>query len=248
MTGFRFPLPLGAIPAPRLLPLTIGVIGIALVLRCVTLVQSWPRGAASASIAMVASAHASAPEAHGPEKHEAAKQGAETKAGGHPVAEPPAPAPTLPPEPPPITASERAILLDLRQRRDAIDTRDAAVSARESLLKAAEQKLTTRVDELRALQQRLESLDAVRQQKEDASWQGLVKLYEAMKPHEAATIYNELAMSVLLPLVAHMKEAKAAPIMAAMNPDKARELTAQLAKTRNRPEPPAEPSQPKPKG
>jgi flagellar motility protein MotE (MotC chaperone) len=39
-------------------------------------------------------------------------------------------------------------------------------------------------------------------------------------------------MPVLLPLVDHMKEAKAAPILAAMNPDKARDVTAALAELR----------------
>ena len=37
-----------------------------------------------------------------------------------------------------------------------------------------------------------------RQQREDASWQGLVKLYESMKPRDAATIFNDLEMPVLL--------------------------------------------------
>ena len=68
---------------------------------------------------------------------------------------------------------------------------------------------------------------AARKEREDASWQGLVKLYEAMRPRDAATIFNELEMPVLLQVVDRMKEAKAAPVLAAMQPDKARDLTAQ---------------------
>ena len=64
------------------------------------------------------------------------------------------------------------------------------------------------------------------------SWQGLVKLYEAMKPRDAATIFNDLDMPVLLQVVDRMKEAKAAPVLAAMQPDKARDLTARLAQMR----------------
>ncbi len=141
--------------------------------------------------------------------------------------------------PPPVTDAERTVLLDLRQRRQELDARDTALAARESVLAAAEQKVSARVAELLVLQKKLESLDAARKEREDAGWQGLVKLYEAMKPRDAATIFNDLDMPVLLQVVDRMKEAKAAPVLAAMQPDKARELTAKLAQMRTRRDGPA---------
>jgi flagellar motility protein MotE (MotC chaperone) len=134
--------------------------------------------------------------------------------------------------PPPVSDAERTVLLDLRQRRQELDARDTALAARESVLAATEQKLSARVTELQALQQKLEALEATRKQREDTSWQGLVKLYEAMKPRDAATIFNDLEMPVLLQVVDRMKEAKAAPVLAAMQTDKARELTAKIAQMR----------------
>jgi|ERR1700761_775713 flagellar motility protein MotE (MotC chaperone) len=158
-----------------------------------------------------------------------------------PIKATPSPAPTQPPPAkptedtqPPVTDSERTVLLELRKRRQELDTREQALATRESVLTAAEQKLTERVTELQALQKKLEDLDATRKQREDASWQGLVKLYESMKPRDAATIFNDLDMQVLLQVVDRMKEAKAAPVLAAMQPDKARELTAKLADMRTR--------------
>jgi flagellar motility protein MotE (MotC chaperone) len=85
---------------------------------------------------------------------------------------------------------------------------------------------------LQAVQKKLEDLDAAHKQKEDAGWQGLVKVYETMKPKDAATIFNDLAMPVLLQVLDRMKDAKAAAVMAAMNPDKARDVTAELAQMR----------------
>jgi flagellar motility protein MotE (MotC chaperone) len=126
------------------------------------------------------------------------------------------------------------LLLELRQRRQELERRDATIATRESVLTAAEQKIDARVEELRRLQAQLSGLDAARQQREDANWQSLVKLYETMKPRDAAAIFNDLGMSVLLPLIAHMKETKAAPILAAMSPDKARDVTSQLAKSKGR--------------
>ena len=99
---------------------------------------------------------------------------------------------------------------------------------------AAEQKVSARVTELQDLQNKLEALEATRKDHEDASWQGLVKLYEAMRPRDAATIFNDLEMPVLLQVVDRMKEAKAAPVLAAMQPDKARDLTAKLAQMRTK--------------
>ena len=66
------------------------------------------------------------------------------------------------------------------------------------------------------------------------SWRGLVKVYESMKPRDAAVIFNDLDMPVLLQVVDRMKEAKAAPVLAAMQADKARELTTKLADMRTR--------------
>jgi len=164
----------------------------------------------------------------------AATAPAETAAAITPVkVEPPPPAPKAPEETlPPVTDGERAVLLELRQRRQELDARDAALVARESVLAAAEQKITARVAELQTLQKKLEALDAARQQREDASWQGLVKVYEVMKPRDAAAIFNDLEMPVLLQVVDRMKEAKAAPVLAAMQPDKARDLTTKLAEMR----------------
>jgi flagellar motility protein MotE (MotC chaperone) len=84
------------------------------------------------------------------------------------------------------------------------------------------------------LQHQLEGLQQARQQRDDASWQGLVKLYESMKPRDAATIFNDLEMPVLLGVVDRMKDRTAAPILAAMQPEKARELTIKLATLRTK--------------
>jgi len=58
----------------------------------------------------------------------------------------------------------------------------------------------------------------------------LVKIYENMKPKDAAPIFEQLDMDVLLDIVDRMKEAKVAPILAQMNPAKAKEVTDELAK------------------
>jgi len=205
----------------RLLPTTILALASVLAMRSVELVRRVATAAEpAAAVALAEVAQAATPPA---------------PAEQPPVAPPPAvPAPPQDAAAAPVSDGERTVLLELRRRREELDARETGVAARESLLAAAEQKLVARVAELQALQKHLEELEATRKQREDASWQGLVKLYEAMKPRDAAVIFNDLDMPVLLQVVDRMKETKAAPILAAMQPDKARDVTAQLAQMRTR--------------
>ena len=220
------------VPAPRLLPTTITAMAALLLLKCGVLVEAAFNPGVKLDSGMVASANAaSSDEAKEPAKpvpssHQKPATGAPARtATPQASAEPPA-------GPPPVTESEKALLQELRQRRQDLDARAEAIANRESLLVAAEQKLTARVTEMQALQAKLQGLDTEQRQKVEAGWKGLVKLYEAMKPKEAATIFNDLTMPVLLQVMDRMKEARAAAVMAAMNPDKARDVTADLAQMR----------------
>jgi flagellar motility protein MotE (MotC chaperone) len=145
------------------------------------------------------------------------------------AAEPPAPTP--PPEPQ-ISDAERAALQDLRARRTQIEAQSAKLDEREALLSASERRLGERVQQLQALQTKLEQLDKERHEREEANWRGLVKTYESMRPRDAAVIFNDLDSAVLIPVLDRMKEAKAAPILAAMAPERARAATTQLAQWR----------------
>ncbi len=167
--------------------------------------------------------------------------------GGPSAASKPATAPAAPmAEPPPVPATpqvqadpgpseaERALLQDLRARRVALEARDQSVQAREALLGAAERRLSERVEQLTALQTRLEALEQTRRERDETNWRGLVKTYETMRPRDAAAIFNDLEQTVLMQVLDRMKEAKAAPILAAMQPERARAATAQLAQWRVR--------------
>ncbi|MBY0331021.1 MAG: hypothetical protein K2X49_10150, partial [Acetobacteraceae bacterium] len=133
---------------------------------------------------------------------------------------------------PPTAAAERALLESLRARRLEIDRREQAVVEREVLQAAAERRLTERVEGLAALQARLEAVDQARGEREEAGWRQMVKLYEGMRPRDAAAIFDDLEMPVLVQILGRMGERKAAPVLGAMRPDRARLLTAELARHR----------------
>ena len=197
---------------PRLLPLILAACaGLALV-KAQALLSAAP-GSAPIGAALVSRAAASSPP---PAPARAA---------------PPPPAPE-PPPPDPVDQAERALLGRLRERRTELEAKEAAFAARESVLAAAERRLTARLEEMAALQSRLEALERGRGEREEAGWRGLVKTYEAMRPRDAATVFDDLEMPVLLQIVNRMREAKAAPVIGAMRPDRARSLTAELARLR----------------
>ncbi len=241
------------LPAPRLLPLTIAVMLLLLAFKATGLVRvafftpAEERALAAVEHSVVPAAHAasssSAPAgatAATPASTTASNQGANSSAnaspGGKPgpVVDEDTPVNLAKPAEPQVSAAERRLLLDLRDRKKALDQREAALGTREAALDAAERRISARVDELKTLQDRLVALDATRKQREESNWAGLVKLYETMRPRDAAVIFNDLDMNVLLPVVNRMKEAKAAAILAAMQPEKARQITTQLAEIRTR--------------
>jgi flagellar motility protein MotE (MotC chaperone) len=141
----------------------------------------------------------------------------------------PMPLPQEPPGPPPISAAERQLLEDLRTRRLTLEAREQEIAAREAVLAAAERRLAQRVEELAAIQARLEALDRAAREREEANWNSLVRIYENMRPRDAARIFDELDMAVLLEVVARMKQRAVAPILAGMQPERAQKLTAELA-------------------
>jgi flagellar motility protein MotE (MotC chaperone) len=135
-----------------------------------------------------------------------------------------------------ISQAERALLEQLRARRAELEAREQTIASRELVLAAAEQRLGQRIEELTQLQQRLESMERARGEREDAGWRGLVRTYENMRPREAAAIFEELELPVVIQILDRMGERKMAPVIGAMRPEKARMLTAELARHRaNRP-------------
>lgn len=128
-----------------------------------------------------------------------------------------------------FSASEIQMLQRLAERRDELDARDRALVEREKILKAIEGRITEQLAALKASQDKIQSLLKAYDEQEAEKMKALVKIYETMKPAEAARIFEKLDNKVLLEVLQQMKTAKSAPIFAAMNPVLAREMTQALA-------------------
>lgn len=128
-----------------------------------------------------------------------------------------------------FTEEEIKTLQDLAVRREELDRREREIEIRDALLEAAEKRIDGKITELRGLKGDMESLLTQYDEEKLAKIQSLVKIYENMKPKDAARIFGKLEMEILLEVIGRMREAKVAPILAKMDPAKAQEVTAELA-------------------
>jgi flagellar motility protein MotE (MotC chaperone) len=158
------------------------------------------------------------------------------------VETPPAPPPmsagiSLPVNPPekPLSPAERELLEKLQQRREELEARNREMDVREGLLKAMEIKIEERVSQLKDMENQIMSSAPAEEQAKaaqeaaKAKLKDLVIMYEAMKPKEAARIFDQLEMKVLVSVVMEMNPRKSSEIIAKMTPASAQKLTVALA-------------------
>ena len=134
-----------------------------------------------------------------------------------------------------LTPAEIDLLQQLAERRQVLESREQEFEIRTGLLAAAESRIDKKVEELKVLRETISGLIKTFDAQQDAKLLSLVKIYENMKPKEAAKIFEELEMDTLLEVAERMKERKLAPIMAKMNPEKARDMTVELSRLRQLP-------------
>lgn len=135
-----------------------------------------------------------------------------------------------------FSAVKMELFEDLSARRKDLEGRERELAVREALLKAAEQEIDQKYKELISLRTELQELLVEQSEEEKNRIASLVKIYEGMKPKDAARIFNTLDLDILIQVVAQMSERKSAPIIASMNPDRARTLTMMLMEQKSLPD------------
>lgn len=129
-----------------------------------------------------------------------------------------------------VSPSERAILERLQSRRQELEARAREIDIRESLLKAAEQRIQGRVEQMKGIEARIATANEEKNEAEIARFKGLVTMYENMKPKEAAKVFDRLEMSVLFEIASKIAPRKMSDILGQMSPEAAERLTVELAR------------------
>jgi flagellar motility protein MotE (MotC chaperone) len=145
------------------------------------------------------------------------------------AAEPAPVAPDEPFDPQTMTKADYELLQQLAKRRAELDQREKDLADRAAMLEAVQQQITTKVGEQQKLKSDIEKLTGGGQDAGSMKYRRLVKIYESMKPDEAARILEKMDGQVLLEVVTRMGERRLAPILAQMDPLKAQAITVAMA-------------------
>jgi len=130
---------------------------------------------------------------------------------------------------PETSSGQVDVLTSLSKRRAELDARERDVEMRENLIKAAEDRVDSKIADLKQLQTQIQAL---LQQHDDAQQKqidSLVKTYSSMKSKDAARIFDNLNDDVLLAVASGMKPDVLGAILAQMQPEAAQKLTVKLA-------------------
>jgi flagellar motility protein MotE (MotC chaperone) len=130
----------------------------------------------------------------------------------------------------PVSPSERAVLERLQSRRQELEARAREIDIRESLVKAAEKRIESRVQEMKAIESRINTATEQKGEADAARFKGIITMYEGMKPKDAAKVFDRLEMPVLIEIASQIAPRKMADILGLMSTDAAERLTVELAR------------------
>lgn len=140
------------------------------------------------------------------------------------------------PNKPIFTAAELDILENLSERRKSLDVRSSELDIRENLLVATQKSVEEKINELKKIEGTIRSLLGEHDEQEKKKLLSLVKVYESMKPKDAARIFEELDLNVLVEVAELMEERRLAPVLAYMDPIKAKTVTIEIRTRRKLPD------------
>ncbi|MFQ5535496.1 MAG: MotE family protein [Sphingomonadales bacterium] len=127
------------------------------------------------------------------------------------------------------TKGELELLQSLSRRRSELESRERALDMRERVIELTERRVDEKLLEIKGIENEInENLKGYDEQQK-AKLARLVKVYESMKPKDAARIFDTLDLDILIPVAERMKEAKIARILSKMEGSAAKELTIELA-------------------
>lgn len=127
-----------------------------------------------------------------------------------------------------LSEEEIQILQRLSERKKRLVKWEEDLKVKSDVLALTEEKIDSKLDSLRALKKEVEKSLAEYRDVEEGKTQSLVKIYESMKPKNAADIISKMKIEDSVPIMTRMKEKNAAEIFSKMDPKTAKEITTRL--------------------
>ena len=123
-----------------------------------------------------------------------------------------------------------AIAQDISSRDAAAAQRARALDLREQATRAAEERLQAEVTARQPASGGTPGASGQPANPEDAQYDDLARIYQAMKPAKAAIVFEQLDMDVQMKVAQRMRERSTALILASMTPKGAAALSMALAR------------------
>jgi flagellar motility protein MotE (MotC chaperone) len=129
-----------------------------------------------------------------------------------------------------ISAAEFRLLQNLQDRRQTLDERERDIITREGIIKTADDIVKARLATLAQVEANLQRLLGQVDEVESQRLAALVRVYEKMKPKDAARVMEGLSDEVVISIASRMKDQPLALVLAKMAPARARQITTMLAR------------------
>lgn len=123
----------------------------------------------------------------------------------------------------------RPLLEAFHAREARIAEKEVAIQKRMQVLRAADEKLEKKLSALIEAETKLRETIALAQSAAEGDLTRLTKVYETMKPKQAAALFEEMAPEFAAGFLGRMRPDAAAAIMAGLSPDVAHQFSVVLA-------------------
>ena len=123
----------------------------------------------------------------------------------------------------------RAMLTAFEARETRLDEREAALRDRMQALKVADEEISAKLAALEAAETSLRETIAIADSAAESDLDRLTKVYESMKPKQAAALFEEMDANFAAGFLGRMRPEAAAEIMAGLSPEAAHAFSVVLA-------------------
>lgn len=117
---------------------------------------------------------------------------------------------------------------NIRNRQQTLDQREEGIQIREAMLRVAEERIQQQEQALKAVESSNSEKLLELKEARDKQQERLVSIYTNMKAKDAAEVFNGLDTQIIVSVLNRMATRNVGPILAEMDPAKAREVTEAL--------------------
>lgn len=121
------------------------------------------------------------------------------------------------------------LLTTLREREANLGARETALRDRMQALRLTDEEVSRKLEALARAEEELRQMVALAERASEDDLSRLTRVYETMKPKQAAALFEEMDPSFAAGFLARMRPESAAAIMAGLSPEAARAFSVVLA-------------------